>query len=70
MNEICPSIKTSDEFYILWIFVNNLLILIHEKIKPFNMGEMMIKELKMPVGCLLLTWLKLLLFYFKLSTWF
>ena len=33
------------------------------------MGEMMIIELKMPVGCLFLTWLKLLLFYFKLSTW-
>lgn len=30
---------------------------------------MMIIELKMPVGCLFLTWLKLLLFYFKLSTW-
>ena len=69
MNEICPSIKTSDEFYIFWIFMSNLLILTHEKIKPSNMGEMMIKELKMPVGCLLLTWLKLLLFYFKLSTW-
>ena len=62
MYEICPTIKTSDEFYIFWIFMSNLLILTHEKIKPSNMGEMMIKELKMPVGCLLLTWLKLLLF--------
>lgn len=44
--------------------MSNLLILVHQKItNPSNMGEIVIKEFKkMTVGCLPLTWLKLLLF--------
>ena len=39
-SETCPIIKTFDESSIIWIFVNSMLIVIHEKTKPYKMGEM------------------------------